>query len=133
MTAKPVCGVWPTTRRLVAVIERDGRVGAAASIAPTTEARWGFVAWLSASGVATLVTTEALADDELLAIAREAGIEVWLAPANLVEAVRVAAALTRRPPRHTAGLLARWLTQSALRQHLHHVGAAPHERQLHLW
>jgi len=132
-TATAVCGVWPTARRFVAVVERDGRAGAAASIARTTEARWGFVAWLSASGVYALVTTDALARDELVAIVREAGIDVWLAPAGLVDAVRGAAALTRRGPRLTAALLARWLHQSALRQNLRLLRAAVDNHQLHLW
>lgn len=126
-----VCGVWPTARRLVAVIERDGRTSAAASVARTTEARWGFVAWLTASGVCALVTTDVLARDELVVIAREAGLDVWLAPAALVDAVRGAAALERRAPRHTAALLARWPARVPLRQHLHHVGTAA--RQLRLW
>ena len=132
-----VCGLWPTPRRLVAVVEREGRMGNAASIMRTTEARWGFVVWLSASGVGTMVTTDALAADSLLGIAREEGLHVWLAPAGLVDAVRAAAALTRRAPRHTAALLARWPAQSVLRQHLRHLPpadtSATSVRQLHLW
>lgn len=133
MSDTTVCGVWPTTRRLIAAVERDGRLGMAASITRTIEARWGFVTWLVASEVSALVTADTLVGDELLAMAREAGIEVWLAPTSLVEAVRAAAGLTRRPPRQTAGLLARWLAQSALRQHLHRIDAEPPLRQLHLW
>ena len=132
-TTAAVCGVWPTVRRLVAVIDRDGHIGAAASVARTTEARWGFVAWLSASGVCALVTTDALARDGLVDIGQEAGLEVWLAPAGLVEAVRGAAALKHRAPRHTAALLARWPAQAPLRQHLRQVGPATDARQLHLW
>lgn len=128
-----VCGLWPTTRRLIAAVERDGRLGMAASITRTTEARWGFVTWLVASNVSALVTADTLASDELLAMGREAGIQVWLAPAALVEAVRAAAGLNRRPPRQTAGLLARWHALPALRQHLHPIDAQPPLRQMHLW
>lgn len=135
MTAPATCGVWSTPRRLIAVLERSGTVvGTPAAIAKTREARWGFVTWLSATGAGAIVLTDELSGDGLIPLSLEAGLHVWLAPLQLVEGVRVAAALSRRPPRYTAALLARWPACPGLRPYLRQVPTrAEDRRQLALW
>ncbi len=59
-------------------------------------------------------------------------VAVWIAPSPLLEAIRLAAGLTTRPPKQTAALLARWPTAPALRPFLRQLTDSPHPHQLAL-
>jgi hypothetical protein len=112
------CGLWATSRRLCAVIVDDtGRARPPISAARTPQACATLLAWLSSTDVRTLVLSEC--SGSLIAQAHAANLCVHLAPHELFEAIRLAAGLTHRPHRYTAGLLARWPLAPGLRRHLH--------------
>jgi hypothetical protein len=123
------CGVWPTTRGLVAVvIDGDGRARSC-SVAFADDARWGLAHWLAAAG-ADLVVDEALIEaDPIVSVARRAGVTVWIAGPPLVAALRHAAGITRRGARPSAALLARLPAVPWLRDQLRRLDAADDPRQ----
>ena len=103
------CGVWPSSRGLVAVLLDANRRPALRALVPedSREARWGLVQRLLAVGADLVVDDVLLPADALPFIALRAGVTVWVASAPLVPSLRLAAAITRGPPRSTAALLAR--------------------------
>jgi len=129
------CGLWRTPRRLVAVVlDEDGRPRPPLSVALTDDARWGLLVWLQSRGCHDVVLTDALArGDPIGRIAVTLGVRLWVAPASVVEGVRQATELSRRPPKYTAALLARWPSAPALRAYLRAVEPDVSDRQLGLW
>ena len=101
------CGVWPSSRGLVAVLIDPGGRARSFSVADTDAARWGLSQRLAAVG-ADLVLDEALLEPNRIgAVARRAGVTVWIAGSPTVDALRCAAGITRRGARPSAALLAR--------------------------
>ncbi len=129
------CGLWRTPRRLLAVVlDEHGRQRPPISIALTDDARWGLLAWLQSKGHRDVVLTDALArSDPIGPIALTLGVRLWVVPASVVEGVRHATELTKRAPKHTAALLARWPAAPALRSYLRAAVPDLDERQLGLW
>lgn len=128
------CGIWPASRRLVAVIAgEDGRARAPIALARTDDARAALLNHLLDTGTNALVLPRPALDAEpLIALAIADGLRVWLAPAGLVEPLRRAAALTS--PRLSAGMLARLPAVPSLRAQLVRVEPAGQDpRQLALF
>jgi hypothetical protein len=127
MSPGGLCGLWPTAKCLVAVIiDEAGTPRAPLSVARTPEARAGFVHWLATSGLQGLVIAESMTSEPLIELAVEAQLPVWIAPAALVDAIRGATGLTKRSPKYTATLLARWPRTPALRPYLRHIAPPNH-------
>ena len=126
------CGVWPTSRGLVAVlIDAAGRARSF-SVADSDDARWGLSQRLAAVG-ADLVLDEALLESSrIAAVARRAGLTVWIAAPPLVGALRCAAGITRRGARPSAALLARLPAVPWLRSLLRRLEPPDDERQITL-
>ncbi len=126
------CGVWPTSRGLIAVlIDSAGRVRSF-SVALTDDARWGLSQRLAAVG-ADLVLDEAfLESDRIADVARRAGVTVWIAGPPLVGALRAAAGVARRGARPSAALLARLPAIPWLRSLLRRLDPPHDERQITL-
>ena len=101
------------------------------SLANTEPARGALLAWL-AERSAHLVIPDTLRAAPFLGQARHTPVVVWIAPSPLLEAIRLAAGLTTRPPKQTAALLARWPTAPALRPFLRRLAAARPTDQLSL-
>lgn len=129
------CGIWRTSRRLVAVVvDDDGKARTPIAVALTDDARWGLLVWLRAKGISEVVVTDELADsDSIVATAIELGLCPWLASAYVVEAIRHTAGLVGRPAKLTAAMLARWRGVSVLRPYLRPATPCADERQLDLW
>ncbi len=129
------CGLWRTPRRLLAVVLDDhGHPRPPISVALADDARWGLLVWLQSKGHRDVVLTDALArGDPIGRIALTLGVRLWVVPASVLEGVRQATALTKRPPKHTAALLARWPAAPALRSYLRAVVPDLDDRQLGLW
>lgn len=129
------CGLWRTPRRLLAVVLDDrGHSRPPISIALTDDARWGLLIWLQSKGHREVVLTDALArGDPIGRMALTLGLRLWVVPAPVVQGVRQAADLTRRAPKHTAALLARWPGVPALRPYLRAARPDLDDRQLGLW
>ena len=126
------CGVWPTSRGLVAVLIDTAGRARSFSVADTDDARWGFSQRLAAVG-ADLVLDEALPEANRIAdVARRAGIAVWIAGPPLVHSLRCAAGITRRKARPSAALLARLPAIPWLRSHLRRLEPPGDERQFPL-
>jgi len=129
-------GLWGTKRRLVVALSaEDG--DEAAAVASASRGQDGcceLALWLEAKGVAQIVTTDEIAGASPIAQpALRHGMNLWLVPARVVEGVRQLAALTDRPAKHSAALLARWPTVAIMRPYLRLVPRADEDRQLGLW
>jgi hypothetical protein len=129
------CGLWRTPRRLLAVVlDEHDRPRPPISVALTHDARWGLVVWLQSKGCRDVVLTDLLArGDPIARIAVTSGVRLWMLPAQVVEGVRQATELTKRPPKHTAALLARWPSAPALRPYLRAAEPDVSDLQLALW
>ena len=116
--APAFCGLWPGSRRATAVLfDTLTQHQRALSLANTTLAHTTLLDWLVEHN-AHLVIPDTLLAAPCLNQASQIPIAVWIAPSPLLEAIRLAAGLTTRPPKHTAALLARWPTAPALRPFL---------------
>jgi hypothetical protein len=103
----------------------------ALSLANTALAHTTLLDWLAEHN-AHLVIPDTLLGAPCLHPASQTPVAVWIAPSPLLEAIRLAAGLTNRPPKHTAALLARWPTAPALRPFLRRLTASPDLQQLAL-
>jgi hypothetical protein len=122
------CGIMPTSKRLVAVVLDDaGRARKPIHAASSKAAAEALVEYLVEEIHAEIVLVEILAT-EPIGLASAATGRLWIAPTNLVETVRRAAALS---PRRTAAMLARLPRDPALRSQLRRK-AAPDPKQLAL-
>jgi len=126
------CGVWPTSRGLVAVLIDSAGRARSFSIADSDDARWGLSQRLAAVG-ADLVLDQALLESNRIAdVARRAGLTVWIAAPPLVAALRCAAGITHRGARPSAALLARLPAVPWLRSLLRRLEQPDDERQITL-
>lgn len=103
------CGLWHSRRGLVAVfVDAAGRDRLRAVIpGDNPDARWGLVQRLAATNVDLVIDEALLPADPIASIALRAGVTVWIAGAPVLPALRLAAGITRSPPRATAAMLAR--------------------------
>lgn len=123
------CGVWPTSRGLIAVLIDSAGRARSFSVADSDSARWGLSQRLAAVG-ADLVLDEALLKSNRIGdVARRAGVTVWIAGPPIVDALRCAAGITRRGARPSAALLARLPAVPWLRSHLRRPEPPDDERQ----
>lgn len=112
-----VCALWQGTRRLAAVlVDDDGALRPPITVPATPDNAHHLLTYLATAGVGTLILAEG--SHRLIAQAHALQLPVRLVPRDLLEAIRTATGLDRRPPRHTAILLARWSLTPALRLHL---------------
>ena len=126
------CGVWPTSRGLVAVLVDHAGRARSLSVADTDEARWALSQHLAAAG-ADLVLDEALLErDRIARAALGAGVTVWIAGPPLVASLRAAADVARRGARPSAALLARLPAIPWLRSLLRRLEPPDDERQISL-
>jgi hypothetical protein len=126
------CALWQGTQRLSAVIVNDdGGLRPPITVPATPNNAHHLLTYLATAGVDNLIIAEA--SHSLIAQAHALNLPVRLVPCDLLEAIRTAVGLDRRPPRHTAILLARWYLIPALRRHLRVARApAPQKNQLDL-
>ena len=130
-----LCGLWPGPRRATAVLlDPGGTLQPPLSLANTEPARSALLAWLAEQPASLVIPDTRLAQPFLNQLSRadQPPLAVWLAPRDLLEAIRLATGLTTRAPKHTAALLARWPTSIALRPFLRRLTASPHPDQLPL-
>lgn len=99
------CGIWPSSRRLIAVIVSDaGRCRAPISIALSDEAAHALIEYLTTEIDADIVLTDRFLAKPIGQAAAAGRGRLWIAPTSLVESIRSAAALNARA---TAAMLAR--------------------------
>ncbi len=130
-----LCGLWPGPRRATAVLfDPGGKLQPPLSLANTDPARAALLAWLAEKPASLVIPDTRLAQPFLHQLTRAGHppLAVWIAPRDLLEAIRLATGLTTRAPKHTAALLARWPTSNALRPFLRRLTASPHPNQLPL-
>jgi hypothetical protein len=126
------CGVWPTSRGLVAVLINSTGRTKSFSVPDTDDALWGLSQRLAAIG-ADLVLDETLLESNRIAyVAHRAGITIWIAGPPLVGALRSAAGFTRRAARPSAALLARLPAIPWLRSLLRRLEPHGDQRQIPL-
>jgi hypothetical protein len=126
------CGVWPTSRGLVAVLIDSAGRARSFSVADSDDARWGFSQRLADVG-ADLVLDQALLESNRIAdVARRAGLTVWIAAPPLVGALRASAGITHRGARPSAALLARLPAIPWLRSLLRRLEQTDDHRQITL-
>jgi hypothetical protein len=102
-----VCGVWQGVRRLAAALANDdGLLRSPITVPATSENARHLLDYLADADIDTLILAEY--SYSLITRAHARRFRVRLVPHDLVEGVRIATALNRRSPRHTAILLARW-------------------------
>ena len=130
--APAFCGLWPGPRRATAVLfDTLTQHQRALSLVNTALAHTTLLDWLVEHN-AHLVIPDTLLAAPCLNQASQIPVAVWIAPSPLLEAIRLAAGLTTRPPKQTAALLARWPTAPALRPFLRRLTAARPTDQLSL-
>lgn len=131
--ASPVCGVWPTQRRLVAVVVKGGVAGQPLVVPRTDDGRWSLLQQLSAEpGLELTLPAHLLRGDPLAAFGMRAGVVLWAVPASLVEALQLAAGAALASPRAAAAMLARLPGIPALRPQLRRLTGTGDPRQLRL-
>lgn len=127
----PTCGLVLAPRRLVAVLlGSGGEARRAIRAALTDEARYGLVAYLTASGAQVVAAETLVRGDPVACHALRAGLIVWAAPDALVGAVARAAAIT--DPARVAAMLARLPSVPLLRAQLRRLTTATEPRQVPL-
>jgi hypothetical protein len=131
------CGLWPTSRGLVAsLVDADGVLAYAGAIPADSED--DFLDWLAGiqryhGPITHLVLTESLARDSFLAAhAIQYGHRLWIAPLGLVTSIS-RAAWWRPTPRGIAAMLARLPLVAALRAFLRLAPTTPSPDQLDLF
>ena len=126
------CGVWPTSRGLVAVLVDSAGRARSFSVAPTDDARWGLSQRLAAIGADLVLDHALLESDRIAYVAHRAGVTVWIAGPPLVGALRAAAGVARQGARPSAALLARLPAIPWLRSLLRRLELPDDERQIAL-
>ena len=102
-----VCGLWQGAHRLAAVIANDGGIlRTPITTAATPDNVRHLLDYLVTACIDTVILPERSHSLITQALARQ--LRVRIIPHELLEGIRAATALNRRPPRHTAMLLARW-------------------------
>jgi hypothetical protein len=102
-----VCGLWQGVQRLAAAIaNEDGLLRPPITVPANSNNARHLLDYLADSEINTLVLAEY--SHSLITLAHARRLRVRLVPYDLFEGIRIATALNRRPPRHTAILLARW-------------------------
>lgn len=113
------CGLWHGTHRLAAVIANDDGTLRPPITTPATADHIALLLdYLVTAGIDTLILDER--SHVLITLAYARNLHVRLVPHDLLEGIRSATALNRRPPQFTAFLLAHWPFTPALRLHLRH-------------
>jgi len=121
-----ICGVWPGHQCLAAVIANDdGTLRPPITVRATPDNAGHLFDYLVTAGIDTLILAEH--SDSLISQALARPLRIRLVPNDLLEGIRVATALHRRPPRYTAILLARWPHTSA-RAYLRDPRQAPPQK-----
>lgn len=117
--AESVCGLWPSPKGLVAVVvDEEGRPEPPLLILRDDDGCWEGLSQLDAAvglGYELVLPSWLARSCPIARLALERGIQVWLVPKPLVEAIRFIAALTKAPPRKTAAALARIPLTMAMR------------------
>jgi hypothetical protein len=117
------CGLWTSGRRIVgAVVDDDGRTMDMPLIATNDDERWELLVHVDAvHGLDCLlvVPDNMLRHDSICRFAIERRHVVWVAPCELVQAIRRAAALDKAS--RIAAMIARLALVPAMRQHLRRV------------
>lgn len=128
-----LCALWQGTQRLVAVIvDDDGDLRPPITVPATPDNTHHLLTHLATAGIGALIIAET--DHILIAQAHALNLHLRLVPHGLLDAIRTATGLNRRPPRNTAILLARWYLTPVLRLHLRDFWAqAPQQKQLALF
>jgi len=107
-----VCGVWQGIQCLAATIANDdGTLRPPITVRATPDNAGYLLDYLVTAGIDTLILDERSHSLITQALARR--LRVRLVPNDLLEGIRLATAIHRRPPRYTATLLARWPFTSA--------------------
>jgi hypothetical protein len=126
------CGVWPTSRGLLAVLIDSAGRARSFPIALTDDARWGLSQRLAAVGAALVLDEALLESDRIAHVARRAGVTVWIAGPPLIQSLRCAAGIARRGARPSAALLARLPAIPWLRSLLRRLEPPDDDRQIML-
>lgn len=112
------CGLWQTPRRIVAVILENGRACRTISLFPTRLALDTFAVWLAESDTHLV----AAADLPCLPLVRDAAmaaaVELVVAPAVLVAALREVAGMHNARPAASAALVGRLSLRPLFLEHL---------------
>jgi hypothetical protein len=107
-----VCGVWQGIQCLAAAIANDdGTLLPPITVRATPDNAGYLLDYLVTAGIDTLILAERSHSLITQALARQ--LRVRLVPNDLLDGIRLATAIHRRPPRYTASLLARWPFTSA--------------------
>jgi len=102
-----VCGVWQGVQRLAAAIANDdGILRSPITVPATSDNARHLLDYLADADIDTLILAEY--SYSLITLAHARHLRLRLVPHDLFEGIRIATALNRRSPRHTAILLARW-------------------------
>jgi hypothetical protein len=112
------CGLWQTPRRLVAVLLEDGRQLRVVSLQPTPLAIETFSAWLAETHTHLVAPADLPCLPLVRDAARSAGVELVVAPAILVAALREVAALQYAKPAVSAALVGRLSLRPLFLEHL---------------
>jgi hypothetical protein len=127
------CGLWPTPRRLVAVVlDAEDAPCETLTVARSEDGRGALGLWLHPRADHVVLTDELARAAPWALWARALGLQVWVAPAVMVHSVRQVAALADRSAKHSAALLARWPRAPALRPYLRIMSIPAADRQLTL-
>jgi hypothetical protein len=102
-----VCGIWQGAQHLAAaIINHDGTMRPSITVRATNDNTRNLLDYLVVADIDTLILAEH--SYSLISEAHSRRLRVRLVPDDLLEGVRLATAMNRRPPRNTAILLARW-------------------------
>lgn len=127
-----VCGVWQGIQCLVAAIANDdGTLRPPITVRATPNNTGYLLDYLVTAGIDTLILAERSHSLITQALARQ--FRVRLVPNDLLEGIRLATAIHRRPPRYTASLLARWPFTSARSYLREFLPTPPQKTQLPLF
>jgi hypothetical protein len=132
------CGIWLARRQrgLVAVVvDEEGEAQPPLRFGRSPEDVWALLAHLDATVGCDceLVLPHWLAQtDDIARLALKRGVDVWLVPSVMLEAVHVVAHLATGPPARTAAVLARLPLAPLLRAQLRRL-SPPNQKQLPLF
>jgi len=112
------CGLWQTSRRVVAVLLENGRTQRIVTLHPTALALQALAAWLAENHSHLVASAELPCLPLVRDAARAAGVELVVAPSVLVAALREVAALQNAKPSVCAALVGRLSLRPLFLEHL---------------
>ena len=127
------CGLWPGARRIIAVIaDAEGNTRPPITAAYTDEALWGLLQYIAYHDAQPVLSKSLTRRNHFGKKITDEGLLLWRISDGFFDQLRIASALSKKPGRYSAAMLARLPHLPMLRDHLERVNPLVSKNQLSL-